>query len=77
MSGSTFNVTMTELRRQLLIGLERSCYGRRVQRVETIAVKKMMSRLRCSAPWNYRERNKSTDRGWNKETVLTSVEGVV
>jgi hypothetical protein len=38
---------------------------------------KQMRRLRCSVEWNCREQNKSTDRGWNREEVLTSVEGVV
>jgi hypothetical protein len=42
-----------------------------------MGVKQMMRRLRCGVPWNCRERKKSTDRGWNREEVLTSVEGVV
>jgi hypothetical protein len=42
-----------------------------------MGVKQMMRRLRCGVSWNCRERKKSTDRGWNGEEVLTSVEGVV
>jgi hypothetical protein len=42
-----------------------------------MGVKQMMRRLRCGVPWNCRERKKGTDRGWNREEVLMSVEGVV
>src|SRR6185312_14464905 len=36
---------------------------------------KKMRRLRCSMPWIYRERKQSSDGGWNREEVHTSVEG--
>jgi hypothetical protein len=39
---------------------------RRLQVGETMGVKKMRRRLRCGVPWNSRERDKSTDRGWEQ-----------
>ena len=40
-------------------------------------MKKKMRRLSCSVPWTYREWKQSTDGGWNREEVHTSMEGVV
>jgi hypothetical protein len=44
---------------------------------ETILMQKMMRRLNCSVPSTYRELKNCTVRGWNREVVHMSMEGVV